>query len=32
MFRDGKLAYAMNYGEVRFPMLQQMIDDSRAKW
>ncbi len=32
VFRDGKLAYAMNYGEVRFPMLQQMVDDSRAKW
>jgi hypothetical protein len=28
VFRDGKLRYAMNYGELRFPMLQQLIRDS----
>ena len=28
----GKLRYALNYGEIRFPMLQQMVDDSTSKW
>jgi thiol-disulfide isomerase/thioredoxin len=32
VYRDGKLRYALNYGEVRFPMLQQMVDDAAAKW
>jgi thiol-disulfide isomerase/thioredoxin len=32
VFRDGKLSYALNYGELRFPMLQQMIRDSSDKW
>ncbi len=33
LFREGKLRYALNYGEVRFSMLQQMIDDSApGKW
>ena len=32
IFREGKLRYALNYGEVRFPMLQQMITDSSDKW
>jgi hypothetical protein len=32
VFRDGKLRYALNYGEVRFPMLQQMIVDTAAAW
>jgi thiol-disulfide isomerase/thioredoxin len=32
VFRDGKLRFAMNYGEIRFPMLQQMVDDSTASW
>ena len=32
VFRDGKLRYALNYGEVRFPMLQQMVTDSLDKW
>jgi hypothetical protein len=32
VFRDGKLRYALNYGEVRFPMLQQMLQDSVDKW
>ncbi|MDB6168181.1 MAG: hypothetical protein JWM88_1045 [Verrucomicrobia bacterium] len=32
VFREGQLRYALNYGEVRFPMLQQMVDDSLGKW
>jgi thiol-disulfide isomerase/thioredoxin len=32
VFRDGQLRYALNYGELRFPMLQQMIRDSSDKW
>ena len=32
VFRDGKLRYALNYGEVRFPLLQQLIRDSTDAW
>jgi thiol-disulfide isomerase/thioredoxin len=32
VFRDGRLRYAMNYGELRFPMLQQLIRDSSDAW
>ena len=32
VFRDGELRYALNYGELRFSMLQQMIRDSADKW
>jgi hypothetical protein len=32
VYRDGKLRYALNYGEIRFPMLQQMVTDSLDKW
>lgn len=32
VFRDGKLRYALNYGEVRFPILQQLIKDTANKW
>lgn len=32
VFREGKLRYALNYGEVRFPMLQQMIADTASAW
>lgn len=32
IFRDGKLRYALNYGEVRFEMLQTLVNDSREKW
>jgi len=28
VFRDGELRYALNYGEVRFPLLQQLIRDA----
>jgi len=23
---------AFNYGEIRFPVLQQMVDDARNEW
>ena len=32
VFRQGKLRYAMNYGELRFPMLQQLVRDSSDAW
>jgi thiol-disulfide isomerase/thioredoxin len=32
VFKDGKLRYALNYGELRFPILQQLIRDSEDKW
>jgi thiol-disulfide isomerase/thioredoxin len=32
VFRDGKLRYALNYGEVRFELLQQLVQDTREKW
>ncbi|HEY1764511.1 MAG TPA: thioredoxin family protein [Opitutaceae bacterium] len=32
VFRKGHLYYALNYGELRFPMLQQMIQDSTEAW
>jgi thiol-disulfide isomerase/thioredoxin len=32
IFRDGKLRYAMNYGELRFPVLGQLIRDSADSW
>lgn len=32
VMREGKLRYALNYGEVRFDMLQQMVDDAGRKW
>ncbi len=32
IFRDGKLRYALNYGEIRFPMLQQLLQDSVNAW
>jgi thiol-disulfide isomerase/thioredoxin len=32
VFLDGKLRYALNYGEVRFDMLQTLVNDTREKW
>jgi thiol-disulfide isomerase/thioredoxin len=32
VFRDGKMQYALNYGELRFPVLKQMIADSLDPW
>ena len=32
VFRESKLRVAFNYGEIRFPVLQQMVDDARNEW
>lgn len=32
VFRDGTLCYALNYGELRFAMLQQMVRDADDAW
>jgi len=32
VYRQGRLRFAFNYGEIRFPLLQQMIDDTTKKW
>ena len=32
MFKGGDLRYALNYGEIRFPILQQLISDSNSEW
>lgn len=32
VFRAGKLRYALNYGEVRFSILQQLVKDAAEKW
>jgi thiol-disulfide isomerase/thioredoxin len=32
VFREGKLRYAMNFGELHFPMLQQLVRDSSDTW
>ena len=32
VFKGGDLRYALNYGEVRFPLLQQLISDSNSGW
>lgn len=32
IFRDGKLRYALNYGQIRFPILQQLVEDALPKW
>jgi thiol-disulfide isomerase/thioredoxin len=32
VFRDGKLRYALNYGQIRFPILQQLVEDAQPKW
>jgi len=32
VFRDGKLRYALNYGELRFPVLGQLIRDASDSW
>jgi thiol-disulfide isomerase/thioredoxin len=32
IYKGGDLRYALNYGEVRFPVLQQFIADSNSKW
>lgn len=32
IFDKGKLKFALNYGEVRFGILQQLLEDAQAKW
>lgn len=32
IFKGGELRYALNYGEVRFDVLQQFLTDSNSKW
>jgi hypothetical protein len=32
VFQTGDLRYALNYGEVRFPVLQQFLEDSKSEW
>jgi thiol-disulfide isomerase/thioredoxin len=32
VFKGGDLRYALNYGEVRFPVLQQFFEDSKSEW
>ncbi len=32
IFRNGRLRYAINYGEVRWPMLQQLVNDTTGNW
>ncbi|HEY4272063.1 MAG TPA: thioredoxin family protein [Candidatus Udaeobacter sp.] len=32
IYKGGDLRYALNYGEVRFPLLQQFLVDSQSEW
>jgi thiol-disulfide isomerase/thioredoxin len=32
IYKGGDLCYALNYGEIRFPVLQQFFDDSENEW
>jgi thiol-disulfide isomerase/thioredoxin len=32
VFKDGELRYALNYGELHFDMLQQLVRDSSDEW
>ena len=32
VYKGGSLRYALNYGEVRFPVLQQFLEDSNSDW
>jgi thiol-disulfide isomerase/thioredoxin len=32
VFRGGQLRYALNYGEVRFNVLSQLVEDAAARW
>ena len=32
VYKGGDLRYALNFGEVRFPMLQQFLEDSKSEW
>jgi hypothetical protein len=32
IYKGGDLRFALNYGEVRFPVLQQFLEDSQSEW
>jgi hypothetical protein len=32
IYKGGDLRYALNYGEVRFNVLQQFLEDSKSEW
>ena len=32
VYKEGDLRYALNYGEVRFDVLQQFLEDSKSEW
>ena len=32
IYKGGDLRYALNYGEVRLPVLQQFLEDSQSEW
>jgi thiol-disulfide isomerase/thioredoxin len=32
IYKEGDLRYALNYGEIRFPVLQQFLEDSENEW
>jgi thiol-disulfide isomerase/thioredoxin len=32
IYKGGELRYALNYGEIRFPVLQQLLADSDSAW
>jgi thiol-disulfide isomerase/thioredoxin len=32
VFKGGDLRYALNYGEVRFEVLQQFLEDTKSDW
>jgi thiol-disulfide isomerase/thioredoxin len=32
LFKGGELRYALNYGEVRFEVLQQFLEDTNKEW
>jgi thiol-disulfide isomerase/thioredoxin len=32
IYKGGDLRYALNYGEIRFSVLQQFLEDSKSEW
>jgi thiol-disulfide isomerase/thioredoxin len=32
IYKGGDVRYALNYGEVHFPVLQQFLEDSQSEW
>lgn len=31
VFQNGRLRYALNYGQIRFPILQQLVEDAQPR-